>query len=123
MTGQVLLVDDDSDVREAYGQSLELSGFDVTVCRAWIEAADHLRPGWPGVVVTDVKMPGRDGFDVLARIKILDAKGIHLYQKTSRITNQQLQINLPNHFNSGIYFLQLITKEGHSKTHKFLIAN
>ena len=72
MTKPVLLVDDDEDVRAAYGQTLDLAGFDTTLARALIEAVDHLHPGWPGVVVTDVKMPGRDGFDMLARARKID---------------------------------------------------
>ena len=72
MTTPVLLVDDDEDVRTAYGQTLDLEGYDTILVRALIEAVDHLHPGWPGVVVTDVKMPGRDGFDMLARVRKID---------------------------------------------------
>jgi len=72
MTTPVLLVDDDEDVRTAYGQTLDLEGYDTILARALIEAVDHLHPGWPGVVVTDVKMPGRDGFDMLARVRKID---------------------------------------------------
>ena len=71
-TARVLLVDDDADVRAALGQSLELADFQVTACRAFIEATDHLSPGFPGVVVTDVRMPGKDGFDLLARSRKID---------------------------------------------------
>lgn len=66
---RVLLVDDASDVREAIGQTPELAGFAVTAVRALIEAVDHLTPGFPGVVVTDIRMPGRDGFAMLGRVR------------------------------------------------------
>lgn len=72
MTIEVLFVDDDADVRQAYGQALELHGLQVTLARALIEAVDHLSPSFPGVVVTDVRMPGRDGFDMLARTRKID---------------------------------------------------
>jgi len=73
MTGaRVLLVDDDADVRAALGQSLELAEFRVTSCRAFIEATDHLSPGFAGVVVTDIRMPGKDGFDLLERSRSID---------------------------------------------------
>ncbi|MBM7070259.1 response regulator [Actibacterium sp. 188UL27-1] len=71
---KVLFVDDDADVREAYGQALGLAGFDVTLARALIEAVDHLSPGFPGVVVTDIRMPGRDGFDMMGRVHKVDPK-------------------------------------------------
>jgi two-component system C4-dicarboxylate transport response regulator DctD len=69
---KVLFVDDDEDVRLAYGQSLTLAGFDTTLCSFFIEATDHITPGWTGVVVTDVRMPGKDGFDLLGRSKQID---------------------------------------------------
>lgn len=69
---RVIFVDDDADVRMAIGQSLELAGYRVTACRAFIEATDHLVPGFAGVVVTDVRMPGKDGFDMLARVHKVD---------------------------------------------------
>ncbi len=72
MSCRVLFVDDDSDVREAIGQSLELAGYDVTLCRAFIEATDHIGPGFAGVVVTDVRMPGKDGFALLERCLKID---------------------------------------------------
>ncbi len=69
---RVIFVDDDRDVREAIGQSLELAGYQVTLCRAFIEATDHITPGFTGVVVTDVRMPGKDGFDLLERALRID---------------------------------------------------
>lgn len=69
---KVIFVDDDADVRDAYGQSLILAGYDTTLCSVFIEATDHITPGWTGVVVTDVRMPGKDGFDLLERTKKID---------------------------------------------------
>jgi two-component system C4-dicarboxylate transport response regulator DctD len=69
---QVIFVDDDADVRAAYGQALELAGYQVTLCRALIEAVDHLSTALDGVVISDMRMPGRDGFDMLARCREID---------------------------------------------------
>lgn len=71
---RVLLVDDDADVREALGQALELAEFRVTACKSFIEATDHISPGFAGVVVTDVRMPGKSGLDLLERVRSVDAK-------------------------------------------------
>lgn len=72
MTCRVLFVEDDRDVREAVGQSLDLAGYDVTLCKAFIEATDHIAPGFQGVVVTDIRMPGKDGFALLERSLRID---------------------------------------------------
>ena len=65
MRGTVLLVDDDREVREALGQTLELDDLRPILCGSYIEAKDHLTADFPGVVVTDIRMPGKDGFALL----------------------------------------------------------
>lgn len=70
---KVLLVDDDKAVREALGQTLDLAGFDVISAASFIEATDHITPDFSGVVITDVRMPGKDGFALLERAAKIDA--------------------------------------------------
>ena len=65
MINKVLLVDDDRAVREALGQSLELADLRPVLAGSYIEAKDHLSRDFAGVVVTDLRMPGKDGFAVL----------------------------------------------------------
>ena len=65
MRGTVLLVDDDREVREGLGQTLELDDLRPVLCGSYIEAKDHLTADFPGVVVTDIRMPGKDGFALL----------------------------------------------------------
>ena len=74
MTRRVLLVDDDREVREALGQTLELADLDPLLAGSFIEAKDHLDARFDGVVVTDIRMPGRDGFHLLAHARGLDAE-------------------------------------------------
>ena len=66
MSKSVLLVDDDRAVRDALGQTLMLDGYDVTLAASYIEAKDHITPEFGGVIVSDIRMPGKDGFDLLA---------------------------------------------------------
>lgn len=73
MTSRVLLVDDDRDIREALGQTLELADLDPTLAGSFVEAKDHLTADLDGVVVTDVRMPGRDGFYLLDYVSNVDA--------------------------------------------------
>jgi len=65
MTKKVLLVDDDKEVREALGQTLELAGLEPVLAASFVVAKDHITPSFDGVIVTDVRMPGRDGFHLL----------------------------------------------------------
>jgi two-component system C4-dicarboxylate transport response regulator DctD len=68
----VLLVDDDREVREALGQSLEIAGYPVVLAGSFIEAIDHISPEFAGVVLSDVRMPGKDGFALLERCQQVD---------------------------------------------------
>ncbi len=65
MTRQVLLVDDDAMVREALGQTLDLAGHTPILAGSYIEAKDHVARNFAGVVVSDIRMPGKDGFQLL----------------------------------------------------------
>lgn len=65
MTRKVLLVDDDAAVREALSQTLELNDLDALAAGSFIVAKDHITPSFDGVIVSDIRMPGRDGFHLL----------------------------------------------------------
>jgi len=72
MTVRVLLVDDDRAVREALGQTLELAGLRPVLAGSYIEAKDHIAPEFDGVVLSDIRMPGKDGFALLEYSRKVD---------------------------------------------------
>lgn len=72
MSARVLVVDDDKPVREALGQTLELADLQPVLAGSYIEAKDHIVPEFDGVVISDIRMPGKDGFALLARVKDVD---------------------------------------------------
>ena len=72
MSKTVLLVDDDAAVREALGQTLELADLTCIAAGSFVVAADHIAPEFDGVIVSDIRMPGRDGFHLLAHVRGVD---------------------------------------------------
>jgi DNA-binding NtrC family response regulator len=64
----VAIVDDEEDMRASIGQWMELSGFIPSPHETAQGALDALGPDFPGVVLTDVRMPGMDGLQLLARL-------------------------------------------------------
>ena len=72
MTRKVLVVDDDTMVREALAQTIELAGLDPLPVGSYIEAKDHIARDFPGVVLSDIRMPGKDGFALLAHAGRVD---------------------------------------------------
>jgi len=72
MTNKVILIDDEEHLRTACSQSLELADIEVECFESPDGALDHVGPDWPGVLITDIKMPGTSGLDVLDRAMALD---------------------------------------------------
>ncbi|MGW8394137.1 sigma-54-dependent transcriptional regulator [Pseudoduganella sp. HUAS MS19] len=71
---KALLVEDEAALRLATSQTLELGGFSVQACASAEAALPLLLANFAGVVVTDVRLPGLSGLDLLARVAALDAE-------------------------------------------------
>ena len=69
----VILIDDEEHVRVAAAQALELAGFEVRSYERAESALDGLDKNWPGAVISDIRMPGIDGMQFLARSQAIDA--------------------------------------------------
>lgn len=72
MSSQVLVVDDEVAIREAVQQWLELSGFSVQTCSNAAQALALVDRDFPGVIISDVRMPGTDGLQLLEKLIELD---------------------------------------------------
>ncbi len=68
----ILLVDDEAPVRTALAQTLELADLAVRTAADVDAALSDLCPAFAGAIVSDVRMPGRSGFDLLAAVRDLD---------------------------------------------------
>lgn len=69
MTKKLLLADDEEGIRRVLGISLEDSGYDVVTAENGEEALALFRRLRPHIVMTDIKMPGMDGIELLQKIK------------------------------------------------------
>lgn len=69
----VLLIDDDEGLRGALAQAFELAGLDVIAESHPVAALARIAPGFEGIVVSDVRMPGMDGTELFRRILAIDA--------------------------------------------------
>ncbi|WP_136635068.1 sigma-54-dependent transcriptional regulator [Pseudooceanicola onchidii] len=72
MARKVLIVDDDAAVREALAQTLDLADLIPVITGSFIEAKDHISADFEGVILSDIRMPGRDGFFLLDHAHALD---------------------------------------------------
>jgi PAS domain S-box-containing protein len=68
---QVLVVDDEADTRALLTFVLEQCGAGVTVAASVAEALAALRRGAADVLVSDIGMPGEDGYDLIRKVRAL----------------------------------------------------
>jgi two-component system, chemotaxis family, CheB/CheR fusion protein len=70
----VLVVDDSEDTTRMVRQVLEMSGAAVTTATSGVEALQLAREREFDVVVSDISMPGMDGFEFLGKLRQLPGK-------------------------------------------------
>ena len=65
----ILVVDDEADTRELLKQGLEYCGAKVQVAGSAAEAVDSLIAAVPDILISDIGMPGIDGYDLIRQIR------------------------------------------------------
>jgi len=69
MSGTVLVIDDEPKIRDVLRRYLIADGFEVAEAASGEEGLDRVRSLHPDVVVLDVRLPGKDGYEVLAELR------------------------------------------------------
>ncbi len=65
----LLLVDDSAVVRAKLGQLFQRAGYAVTFARDGVEALEQLGTQRFDVLITDLEMPNKDGFELIADVQ------------------------------------------------------
>ncbi len=105
----IVVVEDDDDTRRYLGLFLGRLGANVVVARNAFEGLEAIKNNRPNLVVSDITMPGMDGFGLLREIRALgpDAGGsvpviamtaLVTHADRARILNAGFQAYLPKPF-------------------------
>ena len=70
----VLLLDDDVHLRTALSQTFDLAGLQVQSYGSAQGILEALPVDWQGVLVTDIRMPGMNGLELLEQLQQFDAQ-------------------------------------------------
>jgi len=66
---RVLVVDDEADTRELLKQGLEYCGATVRVAGSASQAMSELQMALPDILISDIGMPGCDGYDLIRQVR------------------------------------------------------
>lgn len=68
-TARVMIVDDEECIRHTVYELLSSVGIDVVAAAGADDCLDYLRNGFRGVILMDVMMPDRNGWDTIREIR------------------------------------------------------
>jgi nitrogen regulation protein NR(I) len=71
----ILIVDDDKSIRYSLKRMFE-EKYSILTAQNGEEALDRMKESSPDLVIMDIKMPGRNGIDVLKEMKLIDPKSL-----------------------------------------------
>jgi len=71
---RVLVLDDEPDIRDAISQVLRYYGGRVTAVGSVVEAMAAIARERPDIILSDLRMPGQDGYDLIRQVRALPAK-------------------------------------------------
>lgn len=69
MSKRLLVVDDEPNLLRAVAACLKAGGYDVSTARSGREALVQLAEAVPDLVVSDVRMPGMDGYQLMRQLR------------------------------------------------------
>ena len=70
MNPRILIVEDDEFSRGAMEKVLQSYGYETCSCRDGEEAISRLEKGCFDILITDLHMPGMDGFELIQKAKM-----------------------------------------------------
>jgi CheY-like chemotaxis protein len=87
----IVVVDDDPEARLALGAILELAAARVWIASSVRAALEVVSSNRPDVVLTDLVMPGRDGYDLLRGVRAIHSDNVAVIALSGAIAPEQRQ--------------------------------
>ena len=118
--GKILLVEDDKFISRAFKDGLTRAGFEVVQAVDGVDALEKVRTDSPDLMLLDLIMPTKNGFDVLEEMKAKNLKKFPVIILSN--LGQELDIKKAKEFNADDYLIKsnVTLKEVVDKVKSFL---
>ena len=90
---QIMVIDDDPDVRSLLATILEEKGYQVLQAKSGSEALEILKREVPHLIITDLLLPGEHGLDLIQVVKseyfipVIILSGVYHHREVKKIIN------------------------------------
>jgi len=82
---KILVVDDEPNIVRSLTFVLDKGGYDVSIAGDGVEAMSMIRESKPNILILDVMMPNKSGYDVCSEIKSdPELRDIHVVMLTAK---------------------------------------
>lgn len=89
---KILIAEDDSFLAQMYSEKLEAEGFQVVLATNGVEAIDKMKLEKPELILLDLLMPKKDGFEVLKeKMTDISIKNIPVIVLTNLSQNEDIK--------------------------------
>lgn len=95
----ILIVDDEPEIRDMLKDFLQEHDFTITLAEDGIDAMEKLKEKLPGIVITDLLMPGEHGINLVRTIK--EKYFLPVIIISSIYSRDQLEDLMEEHFVEG----------------------
>lgn len=82
---KILIVDDEAKIRELLKLNLELAGYECILAKNGDDALDKIKQTRPDLILLDVMIPGKDGYEIFEMLREKEIPVIFLTAKDSTL--------------------------------------
>ena len=116
MSKKILIVEDDKSLQQLLGDMLESEGFKVVKAYNGEDGSDLVKSENPDIVLLDLRLPKKDGFEVLRELKANEATSsipllVFTNLEDSEYINRAIEAGATNYIVKSNYDLEDILKK------------
>jgi DNA-binding response OmpR family regulator len=118
-----MVVDDEPNLTLFYRMSLEYHGFEVETYNESEKALSNFKPNYYDLIILDIKMPEKDGFELYRKIKEIDPNVKACFLTASELYYKEFRSKEYSALNKELFIRKPIGNEELIKEIKRLIGN